>query len=256
MTFPVYFHVFGLRLHPHLIFESLAYPLGFLVFRQMKKRFGDPIPEGMRWTVIAAAAVGAAVGSKLLYWLEDPRLMLAHWRDPQVIWGGKTVVGALIGGLMAVEWAKRRLHFASRTGDLFAVPLCVGIAVGRIGCFLTGLSDDTYGTSTRLPWGVDFGDGIPRHPAPIYEIIFLVALGCVLLWAMRRPHVQGDIFKGFMVGYSAWRLAIDFLKPDPRFFGMSSLQWACLALLLFYVPDIRRWLKRASPEAAVAAGRS
>ncbi len=47
---------------------------------------------------------------------------------------------------------KRIAGIRSRTGDLFAVPLCVGIAIGRIGCFLAGLADDTYGKPTSLPW--------------------------------------------------------------------------------------------------------
>ena len=42
------------------------------------------------------------------------------------------------------------------TGDLFVVPLCVGTAIGRIGCFLSGLEDRTYGTPTSLPWGDRF----------------------------------------------------------------------------------------------------
>jgi prolipoprotein diacylglyceryltransferase len=242
MSFPVYLHLFGLKLHPHLIFESLGYTLGFLVYRLLKNRQGDPVPQSVRWSVIAAAAVGAAIGSKVLYWLEDPRMILAHWKNVEILWGGKTIVGGLLGGLVAVEWVKQRLHFSSRTGDLFAVPLCVGIAIGRIGCFLTGLGDDTYGTPTSLPWGINFGDSIPRHPAQIYDIVFLLLLACALLLAMRQPYPQGDIFKMFMVGYNGWRLAIDFIKPDPRFWGMNSIQWVCLAVLLFYSRDIGRWL--------------
>jgi phosphatidylglycerol---prolipoprotein diacylglyceryl transferase len=251
MKFPVYLHLFGLNLHPHLVFETLAYVLGFLLYQSMKTRYGDPVPRSVRWSVIAAAAVGAAIGSKLLYWLEDPRMILAHWNNPAVVWGGKTVVGGLLGGLLAVEWTKRRLHFSGKTGDLFAVPICIGIAIGRIGCFLTGLGDETYGSPTSLPWGIDFGDGIRRHPAQLYEIVFLVVLALLLFRVMRRPHVQGDIFKMFMVGYNGWRLVIDFLKPDPRWLGMNSIQWVCLLVLLFYSKDILRWI--ITPRTAHAA---
>lgn len=253
MSFPVYFHLFGLTFPAHLIFEGLAYSLGFVSFRWLKSHYGDPIPQDIRWSVIAAAAVGAVIGSKMLYWLEDPQRVLLHWNQLQVVWGGKTIVGGLVGGLIAVEYAKRRLGFGGRTGDLFAVPLCVGIAAGRVGCFLSGLADDTYGNVTSLPWGVDFGDGLRRHPVQLYEILFLVCLAAFLLRRMRRSHPQGDLFKLFMVGYFGWRLGIDFLKPDPKFFFLNTLQWACCAMLIYYNRDILRWLGHVRQPVATSA---
>src|SRR5204863_7028840 len=104
--------------------------------------------------------VGAALGGRLLSLLEQ-RALLQYWRE-QAFWiGGKTIVGGLIGGLIVVEWAKLRLGVKTRTGDLFTIPLATGIAIGRIGCFLTGLPDGTYGNPTALWTSVDCGDGIP-----------------------------------------------------------------------------------------------
>ena len=253
MSFPVYFHLFGFTINPHFVFESLAYSVGFATFRLLQQRFGDPVPHSVRWSVVAAAVAGAAAGSKILYWLEDPGRILHHWNNWQVVWGGKTIVGGLIGGLAAVEYCKKKTGFAGRTGDLFAVPLCIGIAVGRIGCFLAGLYDYTYGSVTSLPWGINFGDGMRRHPTQLYEIVFLVCLSAFLLSRMRTSHVRGDIFKLFMVGYFGWRLCIDFLKPDPKFLLLNSLQWACVAMLLYYAGDIRRWLETKVRSTAAAA---
>jgi phosphatidylglycerol:prolipoprotein diacylglycerol transferase len=56
----------------------------------------------------------------------------------------------LIGGLVAVESTKWWLGVTTRTGDLFAIPLAAGTAIGRVGCFLTGLEDRTHGTPTTL----------------------------------------------------------------------------------------------------------
>jgi phosphatidylglycerol:prolipoprotein diacylglycerol transferase len=125
-----------------------------------------------------------------------------------------------------------------RTGDLFVVPLCLGIAIGRIGCFMAGLTDDTYGTPTRLPWGIDFGDGIPRHPTQVYEIIFLLLLGLALSCYNRRPHPQGATFRLFLAAYLGWRLLIDLVKPQPLVYGLSLIQWACVAGLFVLAPDI------------------
>jgi phosphatidylglycerol:prolipoprotein diacylglycerol transferase len=240
--FPVYLQFGSLRVHPHLFFESLAYMAAFRVYLWVRRRNGHALPDANRWWVIAAAATGAVAGSRILYWFEDPRLTLANLNHPAFLFGGKTIVGALIGGLVAVELMKRFLGITRRTGDLFAVPMCVGICIGRIGCFLTGLEDHTAGVATSLPWGVNFGDGVTRHPTQLYEIIFAAALGVFLWMRMNREHREGDIFKMFMVAYLTFRLGCDFLKPDVRvFLGMTSIQWACLIMLLYYWPDVLRW---------------
>jgi prolipoprotein diacylglyceryltransferase len=255
MTFPVYIPIGACKLHPHLVFESAAYAVAFRFYLLLRKRTGDALDDGNRWWMIAAAALGAVVGSKALYWFEDPALTLAHWREPTYLMGGKTIVGAFIGGLFAVEIAKRLLGIRRRTGDLFAVPLCLGIAIGRIGCFLTGVQDHTAGIPTTLPWGVNFGDGIARHPAQLYEAMFALTLGAFLFQRMQRPYPPGDLFKMFMVAYFAFRLACDFLKPEVRvFLGMSSIQLACMAMLAYYLSDVLGWLRLRNRSARAEAG--
>jgi len=103
----------------NLVFETLAYATAFLVYLAMRKRRGDALDDGDRWWVIAAAAMGAVVGCKVLYWFEDPAATLARWHDPAFLMGGKTIVGGLIGGLFFVELAKHHLGVGRRTGDLF-----------------------------------------------------------------------------------------------------------------------------------------
>src|SRR5207302_8689881 len=109
--------------------------------------------------------------------------------------------GGLVGGFLAVEWIKRRLGVTRSTGDVFAIPLAVGIGIGRIGCFLTGLDDHTHGLPASLPWAVDYGDGIPRHPAQLYEIAFVWLLALLLAAVTRRLHREGDVFRLFICAY-------------------------------------------------------
>lgn len=247
------------RLHPHIFFETLSYFVAFRVYLSARRRFGDSVATPIRWAVIAAAVSGAAIGSKVLYWLEDPRLTLANLHNPAFLMGGKTIVGALIGGLAMVELVKHLIGLRTSTGDLYAIPLALGIAIGRIGCFLTGLSDNTYGTATSLPWGIDFGDGVRRHPTQLYEIVFLLMLVPVLYAVLRRivasgassigknsQFVSGDAFKAFMIAYAGLRLFIDFIKPYPRLLlGLGGIQCACVVILLYYAPDIWRWIRSA-----------
>jgi phosphatidylglycerol:prolipoprotein diacylglycerol transferase len=243
VTFPVLVPLGPWRLHPHTVFDVLAYSIGFRLFLWQRRRLGDTIDAHARWTVVAAAIFGAAVGSKVFFWLEDPAETLAHWNDVTFLLGGKTIVGGLIGGLIGVELEKRWAGLTRRTGDLFAMPLAFGIAVGRIGCFLSGLPDRTHGTPSSLPWAVDFGDGIPRHPTQLYESAVMAVAAVVLGWLTRRPHREGDVFKLFMVIYFALRVVVDIVKPEVRVLPwLSSLQLASIGVLVYYRHDVRRWI--------------
>jgi phosphatidylglycerol---prolipoprotein diacylglyceryl transferase len=190
--------------------------------------------------VIGAAMIGGFVGSRILSAFENPLFLEDHSIRPQLLLGGKTIVGGLVGGLIAVESVKRLRGIRVATGDLLALPLVLGIAVGRIGCFLSGFEDESYGVATRLPWGVDFGDGIARHPTQLYEVIVLAALGAVLMARARMPAPTGDRFKLFMVVYLGFRLLVEFIKPVVRLGGLSAIQWVCLAIVAYYAPHLPR----------------
>jgi prolipoprotein diacylglyceryltransferase len=253
MAFPVSLPFGPWRLHPHLLFETLAYLIGFRTFLILRRRQGDVLAEETRFALVAAAAVGAALGSKLLHWLQQPSLWSTHATDLAFLLGGKSIVGGLLGGWLAVEWAKLRLGEKRSSGDLFVLPLCLGMAIGRVGCFLTGLDDHTHGSATALPWGFDFGDGVRRHPTQLYEI---AVLALIALWAARarahRPR-SGDLFRGFMLLYLGFRFVIEFIKPGAReYLGLSGIQVACLATLAMYARDLPRLFGRA-PEPGNAA---
>src|SRR2546423_969875 len=238
MTFPVEHHVLGRTIPAHMLFEALAYAGGMQLFFILRRKNKSPLPfEKMMWLLVACI-FGALFGSKLLAWAESP---LDYWNaraDPRVWLGGKTIVGGLLGGWIGVEFAKKFLHITTRTGDAFVFPLILGIAVGRIGCFLTGLPDHTYGIHSHLPWSVDFGDG-PRHPTQLYEIAFLIMLG---LWlALRgRSYPNGDLFRLFILAYSSFRFAIEFIKPTYKpWLGLSAIQVACALAAVICMQSLR-----------------
>ena len=226
----------------HLLFDTLAYGVGFAILRAQRRQ-QDFLPSATRWTLVVAAVLGALVGAKVLHWLANPSQWASFVEQPLLLLGGKTLVGGLLGGWAAVEVAKRRLGVEQRTGDLYVLPLIVGIGIGRLGCFFAGLSDRTYGRVTTLPWGVDFGDGLARHPTQLYELVFVLLLVPVLF---RRPPAEVGIrFRAFVLAYLAFRLGVDFLKPYDRLFGLQPIQWACLGVLLQQareLPKISAWL--------------
>jgi phosphatidylglycerol---prolipoprotein diacylglyceryl transferase len=222
----------------------------------VRRAEGDPLPQIQRLTLVATAIAGAAVGSKALALLDDPAQMSQRIRELSLLVGGKSIVGGLLGGLIAVEMAKRIMRVTVATGDLYVLGLIVGIAIGRVGCFLTGLDDQTHGLATSLPWGVDFGDGLRRHPTQLYEIALLLLLGAVVVRRRRRPHVEGDLFKLFMIVYLTWRLAIEFIKPGTPLWGLTAIQWACVLGLVHYARHSRRILRWSDPAFPSTGARS
>ncbi len=239
----------------HFLFESLAYLVAFRIYVRQRQNTGDFLETQTRWSIIVAAVVGAAIGSKLLYWCEDPLRTAHEWRSVQYLLEGKTIVGALLGGTIAVEFTKWRAGIQRRTGDLFAIPITIGIAIGRIGCFLAGKQDDTYGIATSLPWGVDLGDGVMRHPVQLYEVAAMVALAILLARIHTPRFAEGDRFRLFVICYYSWRLLVDFLKPGIRFAGLTTLQWACACAILWYAHDLWRIASGAlKPKEALVAG--
>jgi len=149
---------------------------------------------------------------------------------------GHSIAGAIAGGIVAVELFKLATGLRGSTGAQFVAPLATGIAVGRLGCFFAGLPDYTYGTPTSLPWGVDFGDGIARHPVQLYESAAMLAF----LMSYLRGIASGSklfLTQGFYLftgWYALQRFAWEFLKPYPKIAGPFNLfHIICVVLFLY-----------------------
>jgi phosphatidylglycerol---prolipoprotein diacylglyceryl transferase len=137
----------------------------------------------------------------------------------------RSIEGAVAGGIVAVEIYKRAARIRTRTGARFALPFAVGVAIGRVGCYLAGLDDFTYGTPTALPWGHDFGDGIARHPVQLYEAAAMAAFAVFYVTAvrLRDPFVIDNGFYLAAGFYGAQRFAWEFFKPYGAVVGPFTL---------------------------------
>ncbi len=217
----------------HFTFEWLAVFIGVWLYRRQTRINHSPkAPLG----VLIGCLLGAGIGNKLLFLIEVPQAIAEYgWLSLTM---GQTIVGGLLGGLIGVEIAKKILKIKQSTGDNFVFPLVVAIIIGRTGCFLAGLYDGTYGIATTLPWGVDFGDGIIRHPTQIYEQLFVITI-MLILWHFKPQlsAVSGLQFKCFLSSYLLWRTLIDSIKPIPYdYWGLSGIQLSCIIALIFYLP--------------------
>jgi prolipoprotein diacylglyceryltransferase len=229
----------------HTAFAYAGMAIGAALWRRTMRRQqrGGALAPG-NFGVLVGLLIGAALGNKLVFLIERPDVALAMWRSGALMFPGQSIVGGLLGGLIGVETAKKLTGQTRSTGDAMVLPIAIGLAIGRVGCFLAGLHDDTYGVPTALPWGVDFGDGAPRHPTQLYEIAVVATLGLAL--HRTRFATPGLAFKLFLSSYLLWRFFAEFLKPVPVAWplGLSGIQWTCLAALAVYIPFVLRAWRR------------
>jgi hypothetical protein len=214
----------------HALFDVLAWIAaagsGFLLVRSGRIAFA--VEPAKRTSYYAALVGGAALGA---YGFGSLNMVLSG--EPAV---ARSIEGAIFGGILAIEIYKRRAGIDARTGARFALPLAAGVAIGRIGCFLAGLPDFTYGTPTALPWAHDFGDGVPRHPVQLYESFAMALFAGAYLLALAR-NSRFAVRNGFYlcVGYyGAQRFLWEFFKPYGALIGPFSIFHLLSAALVVY----------------------
>lgn len=192
-----------------------------------------PIPWQDRLAIGIAAFCGAMIGAKLPFvlWAESA---------PDASFGstwlsnGKTILAGLVGGYFAVEAVKKILHIRTKTGDTFAAPVAIAIAIGRLGCFRAGCC---FGAPTELPWGTVFPmvDTLPRHPTQIYEAIFHFVMACLLVILQRKGLFERQLLKLYIMVYACYRFFTEWIRPEPEFFAaLTAYQWASLTIVLVF----------------------
>jgi phosphatidylglycerol:prolipoprotein diacylglycerol transferase len=220
---------------PHGVRYSLvmlaALTICSLLLRRSQARL--PLEWWEKMGIGCGAFCGAMIGAKLPF-------ALADWNGLQsgAAWlaDGKTIMCGIVGGYLGVEIAKWTLDIRVKTGDTFAVPVAVAVAIGRIACFVGGCC---YGTPTRLPWGVTFlsaGDPLPRHPTQLYEAAFHLTMAGALGWLQQQGKCRGNLIKMYILSYLAYRFLTEFIRPEARLLlGLTGYQWAAVALAPLFV---------------------
>jgi phosphatidylglycerol---prolipoprotein diacylglyceryl transferase len=181
--------------------------------------------------IYVAALAGAFLGAKIAYLAAEGWL---HWHDANrwvILATGKSITGALLGGYVAVEAAKRLVGYTTSTGDWFAIIAPLGIMLGRVGCILQGCC---LGEACTPSWfTMNDATGAARWPAALVELIFnALMLGVVLLLRWRKI-LRGQHFHIYLMAYGIFRFLHEFLRDTPKILGpISGYQIAALAVAL------------------------
>jgi len=228
---PVLFHIGGLDVPSYSFFVLMGLLAGLALFFFESGRGGRRDDNGL--IIIIGAISGGILGAKVLEWVLNYRLLMANFSDPEIWLSGRTVVGGLIGGKLGAVLIKKAFDIREKRGNDIAPAVALGILVGRFGCFFRGCC---YGKPTGLRWGVDFGDGIMRHPTQLYEATFMLMMFMYIENSKRKGELApGHLFRLLMICYFIFRFCIEFIRVEPVVLaGLTSFQLIALAVILYF----------------------
>ena len=199
----------------HYAFDAAAWVSAALAARWQHKRWPEQalrLSEITRPTYFIALGLGALIGAWVFGSANSLRSVLAP---------SHSIAGALAGGIIGVELWKALNGVRVSTGGALVLPICVGITVGRFGCFFAGLPDYTYGIPASVPWAVDLGDGVGRHPVQLYESLSMAAFTIAYVRARLKDAswAREHAFHAMIIFYACQRFIWEFLKPYPAVVG-------------------------------------
>lgn len=226
----------------HFALEAAAYLVGARIYWRVAATVPTP-PKGDRLLLLGCTLMGALLGSKALHIMHHLSYLLSQ-AQPQGWLAGKSILGGFIGGTLGAEIGKKAIGWQPATGDAWVAAITVGMLIGRLGCQLSGTWDQTYGIPTTLPWGWDYGDGIPRHPTAMYEMLLIAGAYFVTRLPAIRQH-PGARFALFVDSYCVIRLFLEFLKPPfgraaaddlpiMLYGGLTAIQWAAILGMVWF----------------------
>ena len=224
-------------------FTLLGFLTGALVLWRWS-RARNLATQGMK-TVALAGIVGGVAGAKMTQWIiGESGALTSAILNPQN--GGKSLIGGLVCGWLAVEIAKRALGIRRSTGDGWALALAAGEAVGRIGCYFNGCC---YGTRCDASWAI-YQHGAWRHPTQLYSGIAAALIFLIIWFSRGQLRREGDGFKLYLLLYGASRFAIEFARERSLVWNnLSLVQIICLetAIVAALILTWQSWKTRAEP---------
>jgi prolipoprotein diacylglyceryltransferase len=131
-------------------------------------------------------------------WLQHVDLRANASLTEQWLYGNRSILGGLVGAWLGVHVAKRLCGYRLRTGDLFAPAVALGMAVGRVGCFLT---------EPRPGGGLNWS-------FPVESAFHLAAFAAIWWWLRHLRLPPGEVFVWYVAAYAVFRFGIEFVRGN------------------------------------------
>lgn len=211
---PILFKLGSFTLYSYGLLMAVGVLVGLSVMTHEAKRYRWNVDQITRLYVFTFLM--GLVGSRVVYVmtrLNEPNAdilaMLFNLRAGFVYYGG------LIASWLYLVWYIKRHRLPTwAVSDVCSMAICLGLAVGRVGCTLGGCC---YGSPTDMPWGIVMEKEAalgPLHPVQMYEAIFLVAI-FVGFWIRRKTKAyDGEITVWFVGSYAVARFILEIYRGD------------------------------------------
>ena len=250
---PVIFEIFSLQLRWYGLLFVSGFLVGFYIMQWMYKREGKDIKQLDRllYYMFAGAVIGARLGHCVFYEPEYYFANLANMIEILYVWkGGLASHGGTVGMILAVYLFQRNIKdsFLHIT-DRLSIPISLGAMSIRLGNFF---NSEILGNTTDSVFGIIFSkvDGLPRHPAQLYEAAaYLFTL--LLLFYLYKTRIK-QLGEGFLIGtmfisISGFRFLIEFIKVEQAEYSLGiplnvghllSIPFIILGVILEFIFNI------------------
>jgi phosphatidylglycerol:prolipoprotein diacylglycerol transferase len=237
---PFVFHWYG-------VIMAVAVVVGLWIFSGRLRKRGISSNHALGIAVIAVPC--GIIGARLFSVFDN---LGYFWHHPGEIFGlglvGLAIYGVLAGGVFGLVvyclWKKLPLL---RVLDATALAFPVAQIIGRFANIING---DTWGPPTKLPWAFTYTNpraflpanllGVPTHPTPVYEQLWLLVMVAVLILLIPRLKAfkaDGMEFFAYLFLYSLGRFFISFYRVNNiLFLGMREAQLFALAGIIVAPP--------------------
>jgi phosphatidylglycerol:prolipoprotein diacylglycerol transferase len=202
---PLHIHAYGVML-------AVAFLFGLALLVKEGRRYSFSSDDMLDMTIYII--ISSIIGARILYILLSFGDYSANPLGALKIYeGGLSQHGGVIGGFAGLAlFGWRKKYSIAALCDAAAPPLVLGSAVARWGCFLNGCC---YGAPWNGPFAMVFpslGDGLPRHPAMLYDSFLHFALLGALFALRRFKRKDGDMLAFYLVGFAILRFITEIFR--------------------------------------------